>query len=234
MTRALLLGFAVLAVTTVGCSKTDRTKPAGSEQPPGSTAAVGTSGSDTGGKIDEDFVRDVAFMNMTEIELSRVALARATRPDVKLFARQMIDDHGAAGEKFRSALSASPIAWPAQLDDKHRKVADDLAAKQGGDVDRDYIEAMVHGHQDFVARLESRLDLRTLADWKTAAAGRTQNKALPVPDVAMRDVQIRPERSDNAVTMKINQWAAETYPVAQKHLDTARALENATKKRTTH
>ena len=29
--------------------------------------------------------------------------------------------------------------------------------------------------------------------------------------------------------MKINQWAADTYPVAQKHLDTARTLENATK-----
>jgi hypothetical protein len=35
------------------------------------------------------------------------------------------------------------------------------------------------------------------------------------------------------VTMKINQWAADTYPVAQKHLDTARTLENATKKRST-
>jgi hypothetical protein len=33
--------------------------------------------------------------------------------------------------------------------------------------------------------------------------------------------------------MKVNQWAAETYPVAQKHLDAARTLENATKKRST-
>jgi hypothetical protein len=30
--------------------------------------------------------------------------------------------------------------------------------------------------------------------------------------------------------MKINQWAADTYPVAQKHLDAARTLENAAKK----
>jgi hypothetical protein len=96
------------------------------------------------------------------------------------------------------------------------------------------VEAMVHGHQDLGARLESRLDLQSLADWKTAAAARTQNQALPEPGVALRDVQIRPEKSDNALTMKINQWAAETYPVAQKHLDAARTLENATKKRSTN
>ena len=33
---------------------------------------------------------------------------------------------------------------------------------------------------------------------------------------------------------KVNRWAAETYPIAQKHLDTARTLENTIKKRSTN
>ena len=49
----------------------------------------------------------------------------------------------------------------------------------------------------------------------------------------MADVPVRPKKSDTEITMKVNQWAADTYPVAQKHLDTARTLENATKKRST-
>jgi hypothetical protein len=49
----------------------------------------------------------------------------------------------------------------------------------------------------------------------------------------MRDVQVRPAKNDTEITMKINQWAADTYPVAQKHLDTARTLENVTRKRST-
>jgi hypothetical protein len=81
--------------------------------------------------------------------------------------------------------------------------------------------------------LESRLDVASLAEWKTAAAGRTRTPALPEPDVEMRDVPLRPNQSDNELTMKINQWAADTYPVVQKHLDTARALENAPRKRST-
>ena len=90
------------------------------------------------------------------------------------------------------------------------------------------------GHQDLAAKLESRLDVESLAAWKTAAAGRTDTKAMPEPTIAMRDVQVRPNKSDNEVTMKINQWAADTHPVAQKHLDTARPLETATSKRSTN
>ena len=133
-------------------------------------------------KSDGDFVRDVAIKNMAEIELSRMALDKSTNPDIKSFAQTMIDDHGAAGNKLKSVVSGQPIDWPAQLDDKHRKTADELAKKQGADFDRDYVKAMVEGHQDLAAKLESRLDVQSLADWKTAAAGRTHSKALPEPN----------------------------------------------------
>jgi predicted outer membrane protein len=163
-----------------------------------------------------------------------MALGKTANPDIKSFAQKMIDDHSAAGNKLKSVVSGQSIDWPAQLDGKHRETADELAKKQGVDFDRDYLKAMAEGHQDLTAKLESRLEVQSLADWKTAAAGRTQTKALPEPTVAMRDVEVRPDKSDNQVTMKINQWAADMYPVAQKHLDTARTLENRIKKRSSN
>ena len=123
-----------------------------------------------------------------------------------------------------------PIEWPAQLDEKQRKTADELARKRGAEFDREYLQAMIDGHQDLAAKLESRIDVQSLADWKTAAAARTQSKAMPEPPTAMRDTAVRPDNSGNESTMKINQWAADAYPVVQKHLDTARILENAAKK----
>jgi putative membrane protein len=232
MRRTGLL-WVVAVMIAGGCSKTEGTKAPSSGQSAGGTAAVGAAGSAARVKSDDDFVRDVAIMNMAEIELSRMALDKATSPDIKSFAQRMIDDQGATGNNLKGVVAGQPIEWPAQLDDKHRKIADELAKKQGPEFDHDYVKAMVYGDQDLGAKLESRLDLQSLADWKTAAAARTQSQALPEPGVALRDVKIRPEKSDNALTMKINQWAAETYPVAQKHLDTARTLENATKKRST-
>lgn len=226
MTRTPLLCIAITAATVVGgCS------PTSSEQRLSSGVGVGAGGAAANVKGDGQFVHDVAMMNMAEIELSRIALQKATGADIKLFAQRLIDDHEAAGNKLKSIV---PDVWPAQLDDKHREVADELASKQGIEFDRDYAEAMVEGHQDLTARLESRLDVASLAEWKTAAAGRAQTSALPDPKVEMREMEIRPNASDDELTKKINQWAAETYPIAQKHLDTARTIDNATKKRSTN
>ena len=236
MRRARLLWIAVATMTIVvtsGCSPNDDVKRRSSEQPPSGSAAVGTGGAGATLKDDGDFARDVAMKNMAAIELSRIALAKATSQQIKSFAQTVIDDHSAAGDKLKSVLSERSISWPAQLDGKHRETADELANKQGVDFEHDYVKAMVEGHQDLAAKLESRLDVQSVADWKTAAAGRTHTKAMPEPHTAMRDVQVRPAKSDSGATMKVNQWAADTYPIAQKHLDTARTLENATKKRST-
>jgi predicted outer membrane protein len=204
-----------------------------SDQQPARGVAVGTGGAAANVQSDGEFVHDVVIMNMAEIELSRAALDKATSADLKAFAQKLIGDHEVAGNKLKTVVSGRSVEWPAQLDSKHREIAEELAKKQGADFDRSYMEAMIEGHQNLAARLESRLDVQSLADWKTAAAARTQTQALPDPQAEMRDVQPRPNKSGDELTMKINQWAAETYPVAQKHLDTARTLENATNKRST-
>jgi putative membrane protein len=222
----LLWVVAVAAIVIGGCSRTEVTKP--------EPASVGTGGAGADVRSDDDFVDDVASKNMAEIELSRMALDRAASPDIKTFAQKIIADHGAAGDNLKSIVSGRAIQWPAQLDDKHRETADDLARKQGADFEREYLKAIVEGHQNLAAKLESRLDVQSLAEWKTAAAGRTQTKALPEPNAELRDVAVRPNKSDSEITVKINQWAADTYPVVQKHLDTARTLENAAKKRSTN
>ena len=223
MKRAGLLCIAVAAVLLGGCSKNEVAKP--------EPSTVGTGGAGVDVKSDDDFVRDVAAKNMAEIELSRMALTRATNANIKVFAQQLIADHGAAGDKLKSVVAGAQITWPDQLDDKHRETANELAKKQGGDFERAYLEAIVESHQDLAAKLESRLDVQSLAAWKTAAAGRTQSQALPQPNAEMRDVAVRPNQGGSEITTKINQWAAETYPVTQKHLDNARALENEAKKR---
>ena len=231
MKRSALL-FTAAAMTIVisisGCSKSEQTN-AASDRPP----TVGTGGA--GANLsDDEFVRDVALKHMAAVELGRLGLQKAMGQDVKAFAQRVVDEQGAASTALKTAASGHAADWPGQLDEKHRKPLDELTDTNGADFDRDYVKAMIDIHQNLAAKLESRLDVQSLADWKTAAAGRSDSKALPEPSTAMRDVNVRPNQSDNASTMKINQWAAATYPVAQKHLDMARALEAAAKKRSTN
>ena len=228
-----VVAAAVVIGVSVGCSTPENANTPGSK-PAADGAAVGTGGAGATLKDDGEFVHDVASKNLAEIELSRLALSKSASPEVKAFAQMMIDEHGAAGNTLRGVVSAQTTAWPTALDEKHREPLDDLSDKQGPDFDREYVKAMIESHQDLAAKLESRLDVQSLADWKTAAAGRTQGQAMPQPNAQMTDVRVRPNTSGNDGTTKINQWAADTYPIVQKHLDTARTLENTLKRRSTN
>ena len=232
MRRTGPLWFAVTAIISVhtGCSNADGTKLPTSEQAGARPGAVGAGGAGADVRGDREFVRDIAMKLLAEIEISRVALQKSANADITAFAQQMIDDQTAAGDALKTIASGRAMDWPAQLDDEHREVADALAKKQGAEFDRDFLKAVVDRHLNLTAKLESRLDVQSLADWKTAAAGRTRTRAMPEPTVAMQDVRVRPDKSGNPVTWQINQWAANTFPVAQKHLDTARRLENPTQK----
>jgi putative membrane protein len=226
-TGLFCVGIAAASIVIGGCST-----PSEDQAPRG--VGVGAGGAASDSRSNGEFVHDVAVMNMAEIELSRLALDKASSADVKTFARKLIDDHDRARGTLESLAAKHSIGWPARLDGKHSEIADELKTQTGVDFERDYLEAIIEGHQNLAARLESRLDVQSLADWKTAAAARTQTPALPEPQSALGDVPVRPTVSTDELTMTINRWAAETYPVAQKHLDTARMLENAVKKRSTN
>jgi putative membrane protein len=232
MKRVGLSWFAVAAIIVVhaGCSSTEGPGVPASEEAGARPGAVGAGGAGADLNSDREFVHDIAMKHMAETEISRVALQKSADPDIRSFAQQLIDDHTSAADALKTIVSGQGIEWPAQLDEKRREIADALTKRQGAEFDRDFLKAMVDGHMNLTAKLESRLDVQSLAEWKTAAAARTQTRALPEPTVAMRDVDVRPHESGNRVTMQINQWVADTYPVAQKHLDTARRLENPTQK----
>lgn len=226
MKRTGILAIAFAAAVAVGCSNdTDRTASTA-----GDGSAVGTSGAGiTAG--DRDFVRDVATMNMAEMELARLASERATDPNTKKFAQMMLNDHPAAGDKLKAFATERKIEVPAQVDDKHRDVHEKLAAKSGLEFDKEYADAMVQGHEDFVDKLQSRIDQKTLSEWKATM----QNRVTGDKEKAETEAKaIVAEKSDNPNTAALNQWAAETYPVAYAHLQAAKDLQAGLKKRTTN
>ena len=112
----------------------------------------------------------------------------------------MIDDHTTAGDKLKSVASGQNIRVPTDLDDKHRDLRDKLAKLSGSAFDREYMAAMVEGHEGVAGKLDSRIDSAKLA-----------------------------QKSDNVVTMAVNEWAAEAYPVVQSHLAAARVIDKALK-----
>lgn len=230
MKRYGFLSFALATALTIGCNSSNNRDVNASN--PSTGGAVGTAGSDNN-KVsngDKDFVKDIATANIAEVELGRMALDKAVNPDVKKFAQMMIDDHTKANEELTALASKDNIAVPSGLDDKHNDLRDELAKKTGADFDKDYIDAMVDGHQDVMDKLESRIDKDTLSKWKARSMDQNGNKV----DAKVEADTVTPEKSDNAITMGLNSWAAKTYPVVSAHHAAAKKLQDTVKKRMTN
>jgi putative membrane protein len=126
----------------------------------------------------------------------------------------MIDDHTKAGDQLKQIASTNSIPQDAKIDDKHMKLMDKLSKLNGADFDKEYMSAMVDDHQDAVR------DLRSRVDENRSASDRLTGKNPENP------AAVKPERSDNPVTMRINDWAANTLPTIEQHLDRAKQLKD--------
>jgi putative membrane protein len=218
----LLSVLLATALTTACAREADRNE---STTPAGGAAATPTRDvSDA----DRDFVRDITTANIAEMEMAKLALERAADSNVKKFAQMMVTDHTQAREKLNGLASQHNLAMPA-AGDAEKNPAEAFADKRGADFDREYAETMVDAHEDMVDKLESRIDKETLTKWKeshTNPATGEKAKGEAITVVA--------EKSDNPVTLALNHWAAETYPVAFAHLQAAKDLQKGVEGRRTN
>jgi putative membrane protein len=219
-TGLLVLVFAT--ALTVGCNR-DNGRDKTTNEPAVGTAGHSDNNSASAG--DRDFVKDVASMNTTEIDLARLAVDRASDPAVKNFAQSMIDDHTSAGKNLQEIATSNGIT----VGEPDRSASDkreSLSKKQGADFDKAFVDDMIDGHQSLLRKLDSRIDKDSHLDTK-------QSDTNPRPGPYVKAEAVKPEHSDNAVTMRINEWAATTYPVAKAHLDQLKTINDTLKKKHT-
>jgi len=209
MKRMGLLSIALATAVTVACNGNARNDNAAANTT-SETAAVGTAGEADRNTVtdgDRDFVKDVVVANMAEIELGEMAGQRAVTPDVKQFGQMMVKDHTMAGNELKQAIAQYNVPMPTAIDEKHQDLKMRLSKLKGLDFDKEYMAAMVDGHENVLDKLETRVDGH-------GALGRD------------KDTNPVAEKSDNHVTMSINQWAATTLPAVKHHLDTAKAAKD--------
>ena len=220
MKRGCFLSVALVAAMAAGgCGRDDRSA---AVKPAGNPAPVGTSGTpkeDDVRRGDSNFMKDVVFANRAELNMARMAAERGSTPSVKKFAQMMITDHTKAVLALETLAKQHQLEFPVDEDKDHQEQGQKLAARQGLDFDRDYADMMVDGHQAMVDKLESRIDKDTLAAWKTRHVDPASGKKTEAKGEALT---VTPEKTDNPVTSGLDQWAAETYPVAFAHLQAAR------------
>lgn len=96
---------------------------------------------------DAEFAVKAADGGMLEVQLGELALKNATSPQVKEFAKQMVDDHGKGNAQLKELAGQKGISLPTVLSDKHQKKVDELSTKTGVEFDKAYADLMVKDHK---------------------------------------------------------------------------------------
>jgi putative membrane protein len=99
---------------------------------------------------DAAFMKDAAADGMAEVELGRLASAKATRQDVKDFGKMMVDDHTKANEELKSLASQKGVTLPTDLKAQHKAEKERLSKLSGTAFDDAYLKFMVSDHQKAV------------------------------------------------------------------------------------
>jgi putative membrane protein len=95
-----------------------------------------------------DFVTRAANGDLFAIAESRLALNRARDPQVKTFARRLLDDHGRAQAELQAAAKGSGAMVPTTLDKDDQARVTALRGKSGVDFDKAYVADQGANHSN--------------------------------------------------------------------------------------
>lgn len=138
-------------------------------------AFAGTAGAAELASGDQKFLRTAAESSMLEIEASKLAAQKAQHPDVKAFAKMMVDDHSKVDTELKALAKSKNFALPMALTGDRKDTLESLNKKSGHDFDDEYAEEIaVDAHQDAVDAFKDASNDAKDADIKAFAA-----KTLP-------------------------------------------------------
>jgi putative membrane protein len=120
---------------------------------PTSLMAKGKRGSG-GATFDAWFVKKAANINMTEVQLGKVAQEQGQSADVKSFGRRMVTDHSKLNDELTTAAAAMKAKMPAKVSAKHQALIEKLSKLHGAEFDKTYAEDMTNGHANAVKLFE--------------------------------------------------------------------------------
>jgi putative membrane protein len=206
------LGFYGVALTAAislaACGQPEDTTRTGTVADP----AVGTAErTTTDDRETQEFVQRAVEKNVTEVELGRMAQERASDPQVRKFAQQMVEDHTKSLEELRQIAQRRNIQVNEEITDDGRRLQERLQGMKGPEFDREYLSAMVDAHREMQDLVEDRADRAPAYGPADSPAGRQ-----PVGTVG--------EQPAHMAGQELDQWAAKTRPVVERHQQQAQEL----------
>jgi putative membrane protein len=123
--------------------------------------------------------------NLFAIEESRLALDRTGDPQVKTFARRLVEDHESAEAELKAAAAGSGAAVLMTLDQEHRMRLTALRGRFGADFDKAYVADQGENHSNALTLYG---DYILWGEYEKLHA--LAIKVIPITEAELKDAQV--------------------------------------------
>lgn len=154
---------------------------------------------------DKMFVAKAAQGGLAEVELGKLAVDKASNPDVKQFGQRMVDDHTKANDQLKSVAGQQNYQVPAETDAQHKAMMKRLSGLSGAAFDRAYMRNMVMDHKKDVAEFQ-----KESAAGKNDAVKGFASQTLPTLRDHLKSAQEISEKLGGGAKKKAEKTSAET------------------------
>jgi putative membrane protein len=121
---------------------------------------------------DADFAVEAADAGLLEVQMSTLALTKASSPQVKQFAQTMVNDHTKAHNELEALAQQKNITLPTVMGDQHQRKYDNCKDKTGAEFDKEYMDLMVKEHKQAINKFEDQAEDGNDPEIKTWASGK--------------------------------------------------------------
>jgi putative membrane protein len=132
-----------------------------------------------------DFLTRASNSNLFAIAESRLALDRSRAPQLKIFARRLVEDHGRAQAELQTAAEGSGAAVPRTLDHEHQTRLKALRGRSGADFDKAYIADQGENHSNALTLYG---DYMLWGEYEKLHA--LAIRMIPITEAELKDVQV--------------------------------------------
>ena len=112
---------------------------------------------------DKEFLKNAAEVGVTEVELGKLAVAKATTPELKALGARLVADHTASNQELIAIAKAKGVEMTLEPTAVQKKMLADFQARTGAEFDK---ELMEHSRKDHAKALHTFAD--AAADTKDA------------------------------------------------------------------
>jgi putative membrane protein len=134
---------------------------------------------------ERDFLTRASNSNLFAIEESQLAADRTRAPQLKAFARRLVEDHGKAQAELQAGAKGSGAAVPTTLDQDHQARLKALRRKSGVDFDKAYLADQGENHSNALTLYG---DYMLWGEYEKLHA--LAIKMIPITEAQLKDAQI--------------------------------------------